>query len=57
MSAHQHLLGRQCPDCRRYWALVIVEHPAGKVLVCRYCSRAHAVDPAPAAQLRPAAGS
>jgi len=30
-------LAHQCPDCRRHWALQLVEHPSGKVVLCRYC--------------------
>ena len=31
-------LAHQCRSCRRLWALHLVEHPAGAVIVCRYCS-------------------
>lgn len=31
-------LAHQCPECRRHWALRLVEHPSGPVLVCRACS-------------------
>ncbi len=31
-------LAHQCPACRRHWALRLVEHPAGSVVVCRFCS-------------------
>lgn len=31
-------LAHQCQSCRRLWALHLVEHPAGAVIVCRYCS-------------------
>ena len=31
-------LAHQCPTCRRLWALQLVEHPAGAVVVCRHCS-------------------
>jgi hypothetical protein len=30
-------LAHRCPTCRRDWALRLVEHPAGDVLLCRYC--------------------
>lgn len=30
-------LAHQCPACRRHWALRLVEHPAGNVIVCRFC--------------------
>lgn len=30
-------LAHQCPSCRRHWALQLVEHPSGKVVLCRYC--------------------
>ncbi|HET8560882.1 MAG TPA: hypothetical protein VFL69_10220 [Marmoricola sp.] len=31
-------LGHQCPSCRRNWALTLIEHPSGVVVLCRYCS-------------------
>jgi hypothetical protein len=30
-------LAHQCHACRRHWALRVVPHPAGSVVVCRYC--------------------
>ncbi len=27
----------QCPTCRQFWALRLIDHPAGFVLKCRYC--------------------
>jgi hypothetical protein len=30
-------LAHQCHACRRHWALRVVPHPAGGVVVCRYC--------------------
>ena len=35
-------LAHQCPSCRRHWALRLVEHPAGPVVVCRYCGEVRA---------------
>lgn len=31
-------LAHQCPTCRRHWALHVVDHAAGGIVVCRYCS-------------------
>ncbi|MGZ4438483.1 MAG: hypothetical protein ACXVWU_04085 [Nocardioides sp.] len=39
-------LAHQCPTCRRHWALTLVEHPSGKVLLCRYCSTVRQTFPA-----------
>lgn len=39
-------LAHQCPTCRRHWALQLVEHPSGKVLLCRYCSAVRQLFPA-----------
>jgi hypothetical protein len=30
-------LAHQCHACRHHWALRVVPHPAGNVVVCRYC--------------------
>lgn len=30
-------LGHQCHACRRPWALQMFDHPAGPVVLCRYC--------------------
>ena len=30
-------LAHQCPQCRRHWALRLVEHPAGSVVLCKHC--------------------
>ncbi|HLN75918.1 MAG TPA: hypothetical protein VK204_02660 [Nocardioidaceae bacterium] len=36
---HQsHALAHQCHACRRHWALRIVDHPSGRIVLCRYCS-------------------
>ena len=30
-------LAHQCPECRRHWALRLVEHPSGAVIICHHC--------------------
>jgi RNase P subunit RPR2 len=37
-------LAHQCLTCRRHWALRLVEHPAGNVVLCRHCGAVHRVD-------------
>jgi len=39
-------LAHQCPTCRRPWALHLVDHPAGKVVLCRYCRAVRKAIPA-----------
>ena len=37
-------LAHQCPACRRHWALRVVAHPSGSVVVCRYCGGARGAE-------------
>ena len=39
-------LAHQCPECRRHWALRLVEHPAGSVVLCKHCQSVRRVLPA-----------
>ncbi|HEX6874268.1 MAG TPA: hypothetical protein VF165_01295 [Nocardioidaceae bacterium] len=39
---HNRTLGHQCHACRRHWALRIVDHPAGRIVLCRFCSTVRA---------------
>ena len=45
-------LAHQCPSCRRNWALRLVEHPAGAVVICRYCSAVRSSIPASTGRAR-----
>ena len=42
----QRSLAHQCHACRRHWALQMIEHPSGKVVLCRYCSTIRATSSA-----------
>jgi hypothetical protein len=48
------VLANRCPACKKHWALSIIDHPSGKVVLCRYCSAVRAVSsrPAPVAVAR-----
>jgi len=37
-QATRRALAHQCRACHRPWALRVIDHPAGKVVVCRFCS-------------------
>ena len=39
-------LAHQCLNCRRAWALQLVEHPSGRVILCRYCGAIRQSTPA-----------
>jgi hypothetical protein len=39
-------LAHQCHACRKHWALQVVDHPSGKVILCRYCKAVRASIPA-----------
>ncbi len=42
-----HVLAHQCPACHRNWALQVVDHPSGKVVLCRFCATVRATIPEP----------
>lgn len=54
----RRVLAHQCPECRRHWALRLVEHPAGSVVLCKHCQSVRRVllgvdaTPSSAARLR-----
>lgn len=35
-------LAHQCPQCRALWALTVVIHPSGPVVLCRECGHVRA---------------
>lgn len=43
MDAKHSLSSYRCPGCHRIGTLVLVQHPAGDVAVCRRCSTVRAV--------------
>ena len=47
-------LSHQCPDCHQVWALQVIEHPAGRVVRCRFCLAVREVLPPAEAQVGPA---
>ena len=49
-------LAHQCPACRRHWALRLVEHPSGNVIVCRHCGSVRRPVLLPSTAGAPAAG-
>ena len=36
--ARAQALAHSCHACHKPWALRVVEHPSGRVVICRYCS-------------------
>jgi len=38
-------LAHQCPECRSLWALTVVVHPSGPVVLCRHCGHVRAQRP------------
>jgi hypothetical protein len=40
-------LAHQCTSCGQYWAMEVVQHPSGTVVLCRHCGALRSVSPHP----------